>query len=121
MRGERGPDPAVGPCWAARPTEARTKPLPRRRLRVLRGLLLLLRILLRSPDRRRLVVQTRVVRSARRGRRAVSRGHRNSARKHLGWGAPAERVSRASVQLGGDLVKARLSVPGQVRALGEVL
>jgi hypothetical protein len=53
--------------------------------------------------------------------RAVSRGHRNSARKRLGWCAPAERLSRASVQLGGDLVEARLIVPGQVRAFGKVL
>src|SRR5229473_4450348 len=52
---------------------------------------------------------------------AVSRGHRNSARKGLGWCAPAERLSRASVQLGGDLVEARLIVPRQVRAFREVL
>src|SRR5207245_10966396 len=52
---------------------------------------------------------------------AVSRGHRNSARKRFGWCAPAERLSRSSVQLGGDLVEARLIVPGQVRAFGEVL
>jgi len=33
----------------------------------------------------------------------------------------SQRLSRASVQLGGDLVEARLIVPGQVRAFGEVM
>ena len=44
-----------------------------------------------------------------------------SARQRLGRCAPAERLSRAPVQLGGDLIEARLIVPGQVRAFGGVL
>ena len=51
---------------------------------------------------------------------AVTRGHRHSALKHLGWCAPAERLSRASVQLGGDFVEARLIVPREVRAFRDI-
>ena len=49
----------------------------------------------------------------------VSSTQRNALRQHLGWFQPAERLSRALVELTRDGVEMGLVVHRQVRALGK--